>query len=46
MVLPAAYWKLSEAEILQHYRTIGEAIDIPIMLYNNPPPAAPTCRWN
>ncbi|WP_153787970.1 dihydrodipicolinate synthase family protein [Pseudomonas sp. EMN2] len=36
MVLPAAYWKLSEAEILQHYRTIGAAIDIPIMLYNNP----------
>ncbi|AXQ48000.1 dihydrodipicolinate synthase family protein [Pseudomonas vlassakiae] len=36
MVLPAAYWKLSEAEILQHYRAIGEAIDIPIMLYNNP----------
>ncbi|MBO9552573.1 dihydrodipicolinate synthase family protein [Pseudomonas sp.] len=36
MVLPAAYWKLSEAEILQHYRAIGDAIDIPIMLYNNP----------
>ncbi|MDH1658035.1 dihydrodipicolinate synthase family protein [Pseudomonas mosselii] len=36
MVLPAAYWKLSEAEIVQHYRTIGAAIDIPIMLYNNP----------
>ncbi|MNG78107.1 4-hydroxy-tetrahydrodipicolinate synthase [compost metagenome] len=36
MVLPTAYWKLSEAEILQHYRAIGEAIDIPIMLYNNP----------
>jgi len=36
MVLPAAYWKLSEAEILQHYSTIGNAIDIPIMLYNNP----------
>lgn len=36
MVLPAAYWKLSEAEILQHYRAIGAAIDIPIMLYNNP----------
>ncbi|NIF25091.1 dihydrodipicolinate synthase family protein [Pantoea sp. Tr-811] len=36
MVLPAAYWKLSEAEILQHYRAIGGAIDIPIMLYNNP----------
>ncbi|WP_460418935.1 dihydrodipicolinate synthase family protein [Pseudomonas sp. microsymbiont 2] len=36
MVLPAAYWKLGEAEILQHYRAIGAAIDIPIMLYNNP----------
>ncbi len=36
MVLPAAYWKLSETEIVQHYRTIGAAIDIPIMLYNNP----------
>lgn len=36
MVLPAAYWKLSEAEILQHYRAIGEAVDLPIMLYNNP----------
>jgi len=36
MVLPTAYWKLGEAEILQHYRAIGDAIDIPIMLYNNP----------
>lgn len=36
MVLPAAYWKLSETEIVQHYRAIGAAIDLPIMLYNNP----------
>lgn len=36
MVLPTAYWKLSEAEILAHYRAIGEAIGVPIMLYNNP----------
>ncbi|HAB02524.1 MAG TPA: dihydrodipicolinate synthase family protein [Pseudomonas sp.] len=36
MVLPSAYWKLSEAEIVAHYRSIGQAIDIPIMLYNNP----------
>ncbi|MGB9089191.1 MAG: dihydrodipicolinate synthase family protein [Pseudomonas farsensis] len=36
MVLPCAYWKLSEAEIIQHYRSIGAAIDLPIMLYNNP----------
>lgn len=36
MVLPTSYWKLSEAEILAHYRTIGESISVPIMLYNNP----------
>ncbi|WP_175649849.1 dihydrodipicolinate synthase family protein [Pseudomonas sp. Marseille-P9899] len=36
MVLPAAYWKLSEAEILRHYQRIGDSIGIPIMLYNNP----------
>ncbi|MDD0974205.1 dihydrodipicolinate synthase family protein [Pseudomonas fontis] len=36
MVLPAAYWKLSEAEILAHYQRIGDSIGVPIMLYNNP----------
>ena len=36
MVLPASYWKLSEAEILAHYQAIGSSIDLPIMLYNNP----------
>ncbi|HGM5582468.1 TPA: dihydrodipicolinate synthase family protein [Pseudomonas putida] len=36
MVLPSAYWKLSPNEILEHYRRIGAAIDLPIMLYNNP----------
>lgn len=36
MVLPVSYWKLSEDEILAHYRAIGDAIGIPIMLYNNP----------
>ncbi|WP_342622547.1 dihydrodipicolinate synthase family protein [Pseudomonas alkylphenolica] len=36
MVLPTAYWKLSEAEIFEHYRAIGVSIDVPIMLYNNP----------
>ncbi|NER60231.1 dihydrodipicolinate synthase family protein [Pseudomonas sp. MAFF212428] len=36
MVLPAAYWKLSDAEILQHYQRIGDCIGVPIMLYNNP----------
>ena len=36
MVLPVSYWKLSEREIVQHYRSIGEAIGVPIMAYNNP----------
>jgi 4-hydroxy-tetrahydrodipicolinate synthase len=36
MVLPISYWKLSEREIAQHYATIGAAIGIPIMVYNNP----------
>ena len=36
MVLPTSYWKLTEAEILAHYRAIGDSIGVPIMLYNNP----------
>jgi 4-hydroxy-tetrahydrodipicolinate synthase len=37
MVLPVSYWKLTEAEIVAHYAAIGDAIGLPIMLYNNPP---------
>lgn len=36
MVLPISYWKLSEREIAQHYASVGAAIGIPIMVYNNP----------
>lgn len=36
MILPVSYWKLTEREIIQHYTSIGEAIGIPIMAYNNP----------
>ena len=36
MILPVSYWKLTEREIVQHYRSIGGAIEIPIMAYNNP----------
>jgi 4-hydroxy-tetrahydrodipicolinate synthase len=36
MVLPESYWKLSEREIFQHFLSIGDAIGIPIMIYNNP----------
>ncbi|OBJ84709.1 dihydrodipicolinate synthase family protein [Mycobacterium asiaticum] len=36
MILPVSYWKLTDREIAQHYRSIGASIDIPIMAYNNP----------
>lgn len=36
MVLPVSYWKLTEAEIIAHYAAIGDAVSVPIMLYNNP----------
>ena len=36
MVVPVSYWKLSEREIVRHYASVSENIDIPIMVYNNP----------
>lgn len=36
MVLPASYWKLSDAEIFAHYAAIAKAVALPIMVYNNP----------
>ncbi|MDG2512959.1 dihydrodipicolinate synthase family protein [Sphingobium yanoikuyae] len=36
MVIPIAYWKLSETEIFDHYAAIAAATDLPIMAYNNP----------
>lgn len=35
-ILPVSYWKLTEREIVGHYTRVAEAIDIPIMAYNNP----------
>jgi 4-hydroxy-tetrahydrodipicolinate synthase len=36
MILPVSYWTLTEREIVQHYRSVSDAISIPIMAYNNP----------
>jgi 4-hydroxy-tetrahydrodipicolinate synthase len=36
MVLPVSYWRLSEREIFKHFLSIGDAIKIPIMMYDNP----------
>lgn len=36
MILPISYWKLSEREIAAHYASVAAAVDLPIMVYNNP----------
>jgi 4-hydroxy-tetrahydrodipicolinate synthase len=36
MILPVSYWKLTDREIVAHYRSVSDAISIPIMAYNNP----------
>ncbi|MGN7780787.1 dihydrodipicolinate synthase family protein [Mycolicibacterium sp. 22603] len=36
MILPVSYWKLTEREIIAHYAAVAAAVDLPIMVYNNP----------
>ena len=36
MIIPPYYSTPTENELFHHYRTIGDAIGLPIMLYNNP----------
>ncbi len=36
MIIPPFYSTPTPDELFHHYRTIGEAIGLPIMLYNNP----------
>ncbi|QQT25386.1 dihydrodipicolinate synthase family protein [Sphingobacterium spiritivorum] len=36
MIIPMSYWKLTDDEIFRHYKTVADAISIPIMAYNNP----------
>lgn len=36
MVVPPYYYYPQEDEIIEHYRKVAEAINIPIMVYNNP----------
>jgi 4-hydroxy-tetrahydrodipicolinate synthase len=36
MIIPPFYSTPTDDELVQHYRTIAAAIDIPIMVYNNP----------
>lgn len=36
MIIPPYYSTPTEDELFEHYRRIGEALSIPIMIYNNP----------
>jgi 4-hydroxy-tetrahydrodipicolinate synthase len=36
LIVPPFYSKPSDEEILKHYAAISKAVDIPIMVYNNP----------
>jgi len=35
-IVPMSHWPLTEAEIFEHYRQIGEAVSIPIAVHNCP----------
>jgi 4-hydroxy-tetrahydrodipicolinate synthase len=36
MIIPPYYASPTEDELFEHYRRVGEAISVPIMVYNNP----------
>jgi len=36
MIIPPFYTKPNENELYEHFKNIAEAVDLPIMLYNNP----------
>ena len=36
LIVPPYYSKIDETEIFEHFRVINEAVNIPIMIYNNP----------
>jgi 4-hydroxy-tetrahydrodipicolinate synthase len=36
MIIPPFYSTPTEDELFEHYRRIGEAVSLPIMIYNNP----------
>ncbi|MEV6560706.1 dihydrodipicolinate synthase family protein [Nocardia sp. NPDC051756] len=36
MMLPVAYWRLTEEELRRHFTAVAESVALPIMAYNNP----------
>jgi 4-hydroxy-tetrahydrodipicolinate synthase len=44
-IVPMSHWPLTEAEIFEHYREVGEAVSIPIAVHNAlPSPASTSSR--
>jgi len=40
MVLPLGFWRLTDDEVRAHYAQVSDAVDLPVMIYNNPPKTA------
>lgn len=36
MFTPPYYWKPTDAQVVHHFKMVNDAVDIPIMAYNNP----------
>lgn len=36
LVVPITYWRLTDDEVVAHYRAIAEAVGVPVGVYNNP----------
>ncbi|WP_405163390.1 dihydrodipicolinate synthase family protein [Nocardia sp. NBC_01499] len=36
LMLPVAYWPLTEDEVRRHFTAVAESVGLPIMAYNNP----------
>lgn len=36
LIVPPFYSKIKDDEIYHHYKKIGESVDLPVMVYNNP----------
>lgn len=36
LVVPIAYWRLRDEELVEHFRHVADAVEVPLCLYNNP----------